>query len=94
MKLGSFTIKEFVGLKPKMYSILVSNSSEYKREKGVNKNVAAKIGCNKCKDVLLKKKYLIEFKVKIIECELMRSTKILCLTFKTKFIFLIMELIC
>ena len=34
-----------------MYSILVSNSNEYKKAKGLNKNV--KISQNKNKDVLL-----------------------------------------
>ena len=38
----SFTIEEFFELKPKMYSILVSNSSEYKRPKCLNENVVAK----------------------------------------------------
>ena len=45
--------KNFFGLKPKMYSILVSNSNEYKKAKGLNKNV--KISHNKYKDVLLNK---------------------------------------
>ena len=35
------TIKEFVGLKPKMYSFLVYDSSEHKKAKDVNKNVVA-----------------------------------------------------
>ena len=34
-------IKEFVGLKPKMYLYLVDDNSEHKKAKGVNKNVAA-----------------------------------------------------
>ena len=45
-------IEDFVALKPKIYSILVSSSSEYKRGKGVNKNVA-KIIHNEYKDFLL-----------------------------------------
>ena len=32
-------IKEFVGLKPKMYTFFVDGNSEHKRKKGVNKNV-------------------------------------------------------
>ena len=35
--------EEFVGLKPKMYSFLESNCNEYKKAKGVNKNVLSKI---------------------------------------------------
>ena len=38
------TIETFFQLKPKMYSFLVDDSSEYKKEKGVNKNVVAKRG--------------------------------------------------
>ena len=48
--------EEFVGLKPKIFSILGSNSSEYKKAKGVNKNANAKISRNKYKDVLLNEK--------------------------------------
>ena len=32
-KMGGVTTEEFAGLKPKMYSILVSDSSEYKKSK-------------------------------------------------------------
>ena len=45
-------IKEFVGLKPKMYSFLIDNN-EHKKAKGVNKNVVATISHNEYKDVLL-----------------------------------------
>ena len=41
-----------------MYSILVSHSSEYKKAKGVNKHVVAKMNCNKYKGFLLNKKCL------------------------------------
>ena len=51
-------IKEFVSLKPKMYSFLVEDSSEHKKAKGVNRNVAATISHNEYKDVLLNKKCL------------------------------------
>ena len=34
------TAVEFVGLRPKMYSFLVDDSSEDKKAKGVNKNIA------------------------------------------------------
>ena len=48
-------LEEFVGLKPKIYSLLVDNS-EHKKVKGVNKNVVAVISHNDYKDVLLNKK--------------------------------------
>ena len=41
-----------------MYSILVSNSSKYKKAKGVNKIVFAKIGHNEHNNILLNKKCL------------------------------------
>ena len=47
--------ERFVRLMPKMYSFLVYNN-EHKKEKGVNKNVAARISYNECKYVLLNKK--------------------------------------
>ena len=41
------TIKELVGLQPKMYSFLVGDNSEHKKAKCVNKNfVATKIIMN------------------------------------------------
>ena len=55
-KMGGAAIEKFIGLKPKMNSILVSNFNEYKKAKGVNKNV--KISHNEYKDVLLNKKCL------------------------------------
>ena len=39
-------VKEFVGLKSKMYSFLVDDCSEHKKAKGVNKNVVAKTSHN------------------------------------------------
>ena len=38
---GVNAIREFGGLKPKMYSVLVHDSNEHKKAKGVNKDVAA-----------------------------------------------------
>ena len=35
------TIKEFVGLRPKIYSFLVGDNSEHEKAKGVNRNVVA-----------------------------------------------------
>ena len=55
---AGFPIKEFVGLKPKMYSFLVDDSSEHKKAKDVNRNVVGKITHNEYKDVLLNKKCL------------------------------------
>ena len=49
-KTGGVAIKEFVGLKPKMYSFLVDDNSEHKKEKGVNKNVDAAISHNEHKE--------------------------------------------
>ena len=51
-------IKEFVGLKSKMYSLLVDDSSEHKKVKDVNKNFVAAISHNQYKDVLLNNKSL------------------------------------
>lgn len=52
-EMGSSAIEEFAGLKAKMYLILVSDSNEYKKPKGVNKNVVTKINHNEHTDVLL-----------------------------------------
>lgn len=51
--MGGIATEEIVGLTSKMYSILVSNASQYKKAKGVNKNVVAKISNNGYKDILL-----------------------------------------
>ena len=55
---GEVAIEEFVGLKSKMYSFLVDNSSEHKKAKAVSKNVVEKITHSEYKDVLLNKKCL------------------------------------
>ena len=49
---GGVAIEKWVGLKPKMYSLLVDNN-EHKKAKGVNKNVVAITSQNECKDILL-----------------------------------------
>ena len=41
-----------------MYSILVDDSSEHKKAKGVNKNVFATINHDEFKDILLNNKFL------------------------------------
>ena len=50
--------EEFVGLKPKIYSLLVEDNSEHKKANGVNRNVVAIINHNEYKDVLLNNKCL------------------------------------
>ena len=40
---GGIAIEELVGLKPKMYSFLVNDSSEHKKVKDVKKNIVATI---------------------------------------------------
>ena len=55
---GGAAIKEFVELKPKMYSFLVEDNSEDKKAKGVNRNVVATISHSEYKDVLLNNKSL------------------------------------
>ena len=55
---GSVTIKEFVGLNPKMYSILVWNSSKHRKAKNMSKNVVETINHSEYKNVLLNKKCL------------------------------------
>ena len=54
---GGVAVKEFVGLKPEMYSFLVDNNN-HKKAKGVNKNVVQTIPHNEYKDILLNKKCL------------------------------------
>ena len=54
-EMGDVATEEFLGLKPKMYSILASDSSEYKNVKGVKKNVVANISLNDYRYFLLNK---------------------------------------
>ena len=56
--MGDVAFEEFVALKPKMCSILVTDSSEYKKAKSLKENVIAIISRNEYKDVLLNKIYL------------------------------------
>ena len=49
-------IKEFVGLKPKIYQILVDDNSEHEKAKGVNKNFVEKITHDEYKYILLNRK--------------------------------------
>ena len=43
--------EEFVGWKPKMFSYLVDDNGEYKKTKGVNKNVIAIISPNEHRNI-------------------------------------------
>ena len=54
-EMGDVATEEFLGLKPKMYSILASDSSEYKNVKGVKKNVVANISLSDYRYFLLNK---------------------------------------
>ena len=49
-------IKEFLGLKTKIYSFLVEDNNEHRKAKGVSRNVVATISPNKYKDVLFNDK--------------------------------------
>ena len=54
-KTGGVTIEKCVGLKSKMYSFLVDDSSEYRHAKSFNKNVVATIKHDQYKNDLLVK---------------------------------------
>ena len=56
-KTGNVVIKEFLGLKPKLHSILVDDSRKDEKAKDVNKDVVGKT-LNEYKDVLFNPKYL------------------------------------
>ena len=51
-------IEEFIGLKPKMYSLLVNDNCEHKKANGVDRNVVTTISYNEYKNILLNKKFL------------------------------------
>ena len=51
-------IEQLVGLKSNMYSFFVDNNSEYKKAKGVSRNVVATISHSEYKDALLNCKCL------------------------------------
>ena len=89
-------IEEFAGLKLKMYSILLSNSSEYKNAKAVSKNVVTKMSHSEYKNVLSNKTCLRHsmnrIQSKIHQIRTYELNKISFFCFDIKFIFLIMEL--
>ena len=73
-------VEEFVGLKPKVHSFLIDDSSEHKKTKSVNKRVVATISHNEYRDVLLNDNCLrhsMNRIQKIIEQEPMKSIKLL-----------------
>ena len=51
-------ISEFVGLKSKMYSLIVVDSEEVKKAKGANKNVNKNMRHQEFADVLFNKKMI------------------------------------
>ena len=57
-EIAGVAIEEFVGLKSKMYSFLVDDSSEHRNAKGMNKDVVATISYDEYKDTLLRNKCL------------------------------------
>ena len=82
-------IKEFAGSKPKIYSILVDDSSEHKKGKGVNKHVVATISHGQYKKLLLNTKYLkqamntIQSKHHRIRAHKINKTSLSCFDDKT-----------
>ena len=62
-------ISEFFGLNSMMYSLIDVDSKEFKKEKGVNKNVVKKIRHKKFVDVLFNKN-IIRYKMKRIQSKL------------------------
>ena len=92
---GGITIKEFIGLKSKMYSFLVDNR-ELKKAKVANRNVVAAISHNDYKDELWNNKCIrqsinrIQSKDHIIGTS--EITKFNCLLLMTKYIFKIMDM--
>ena len=62
-------ISEFVGLKSKMYSLVIVNNEEIKKAKVVNKNVVKNIRHKEYVDVLFSK-YFIRHKMKRIQSKL------------------------
>ena len=63
--MGGIAIGKFTELKLKMDSVLVSNSKEYKKVKGVSKNIVAKISRNEYKNVSSNKKCLRHSMIRI-----------------------------
>ena len=70
-------IREFLGLKSKMYSLIAVDSREIKKEKAVNKNVVKNIRHEEYISVLFNKKMISwnmkKFKINYIELEVIIS---------------------
>ena len=64
-------ISEFVGLKSKMYSVVIVNNGEIKKAKGVKNNVVKNIRHKEYLDVLFNK-YFVRHKMKSIQSKLHR----------------------
>ena len=64
-------ISEFVGLKSKMYSVVIVNNEEIKKAKGVKNNVVKNIRHKEYLDVLFNK-YFVRHKMKSIQSKLHR----------------------
>ena len=65
-EIGGVAIEEFVGLKPKMYSLLVDNN-EHKKENGLNRNVVETISHNEYFKKCFYQEYCFNFKsIKIL----------------------------
>ena len=71
-KLKGKIISEFVGLKSKMYSLVIANNEENKKARGVNKNVVKSIRHKEYVDVMFNKN-LIRHKMKTIQSKLHRN---------------------
>ena len=89
-------IREFVGLKSKMFSLVTVNNEEIKKAKGVNRNVVKNIRDKECTVLLIKN--LRRHKMKriqsnYIELELKIFVKFLCRVLMIKDILLMMVLI-
>ena len=59
-KTGGIATEKFVGLKPKMYSLLVNDRSEQKKAKGMNKNIVVTIIHSEYKEFFLNNKCLFQ----------------------------------
>ena len=57
-EMGGVAIDEFVGLKPRMYLLLVDDSGEHKKAVSMNKNIIATISHSEYNDLLLNNKCL------------------------------------
>ena len=79
----------------KMYCYFVDSNSKHKKDKDVNKNVVETTCHNEHKNILLNKKCLRHsmnrVQIKMIQRELAKSTRFLCLALMIKYIFRIMD---